>query len=179
VPDIVCIRVCWDRTEVPFYADGFHVVRVSPETAWPLGRRGAALAGAWRQLATPQAAGMLTLDGDVVIDPADYEAMFSALAADPAAVHVAPLRLWPVSTHADSWVWGHGRGVFSQEDTDDPDLFTFGFTYLPRALIGACIKAGMTRWTYPNVDRKVCDQARTLGIPARVVRGASPKHLHY
>jgi hypothetical protein len=180
MPEIVCIRVSWDRTAIPLRIRGYHMMHVSPEPEHPFGRKGATLTGAWRQLSTPAAAGMLILDGDVAIDPLDHAAMLTAIHHDPAVVHVAPVRLWPVSTRADGWMWGHGNGRFSaDEDPDDPDVFTFCFTYLPKRLIEGCIKAGMPQWTYPNVDRRVQGQAQAMRIPARVVRGASPKHLNF
>jgi hypothetical protein len=178
VPGIVQVRVCWDRAEIPLRVD-FHIVRIGPESGYPFGRRGLALVSAWRQLAAVDTPGMLVLDGDVAVDPVDYAAMLAAIVAEPAAVHVAPVRLWPISTHVADWVWGHGRAVFSQDDPDNPDVFTFSFTYLPRALIEACITAGMGEWTYPGVDRRVCEQSRTLRVPVHVVRGAAPKHVNF
>ena len=179
MPDIVCVRLDWDRTAIPLRLGRFHDLHVAPEPGWPFGRKGLALAGAWRQLATPAAAGMLLLDGDVAADPADRDAMLAAIDAEPEAVHAAPVRLWPVSTHLPRWVWGHGRGGYGTEDTDDPDTFTFCFTFLPRALISGCLRAGLAEWAYPHVDRNTCEQARALGIPVRVVRDAYPVHLNF
>jgi hypothetical protein len=177
--DIVTIRMDWDRTAIPLRLPQFRVVAFGPEPGFPFGRKGAALAGAWRQLATPAAAGMLILDGDVAIDPADVRAMFTAIDPAPDIVHVAPARLWPISTGQPGWVWGHGRGRYTQDDHDDPDVWTFCFTYLPRQLIEACVKTGLETWAYPSVDRRVHQLAAELGVPARTVRGAAPKHLHY
>jgi hypothetical protein len=75
-------------------------------------------------------------------------------------------------------VWGHGKGDFSRDDPDDPDVYGLSFTFLPRRLIGACVKAGLETWTYPNVDRFIHRESRRLKIRARVVRAASPKHLN-
>jgi hypothetical protein len=177
----VCVRVDWDRGAVPLplHAGRYHAVHVMAEPAYPLGRKGLVLASAWRQLSRDGADGMLILDGDVAIDPADHAAMFAAIGREPGAVHVAPVRLWPISTHLRSWVWGHGQGGYSQDETDDPDVFTFAYTYLPRRLIEACISAGMDGWAYPDVDRNTCRCARREKIPARVVRDASPKHLNW
>jgi len=122
---------------------------------------------------------MLVLDGDVVIDPVDHDAMFAAIDKEPDAVHVAPVKLWPVSTHLDGWVWGHGLEFFSAKDPSRPDRFSFCYTYLPKRLLEACIKSGMDEWHYPGVDQKVSKVCRELGIPIRVARSCQPKHLNY
>ncbi len=170
------VRLDWDRTAIPLRLRGFYPLHIAPEPGWPFGRKGLALAGAWRQLGTPAAAGMLILDGDVAADPLDLAAMLAAIHADPAVIHTAPVRLWPVSTKLDGWVWSHGRGQFTQQDVDDPDLFGFSFTYLPRRLIEG---AGLDRLTYPGVDRQVMSVAQKMRIPVRLVRGARPVHLNY
>jgi hypothetical protein len=187
MPPVLLVRIDWDRTAIPLHLPGWHQLHVGPEPVWPFGRKGLALTRAWRQLAgakfnrelagTP--AGMLLLDGDVAVDPLDVRAMMDAVEETPGAVLVAPVRLWPVSTKIPRWVWGHGRGEFGQDDVDDPDCFTFCFTYLPAALIEACIAAGLDEWAYPEVDRAVVEVARKTRAVVRVVRGAAPKHLHY
>ena len=180
---IICIRLDWNRTAIPLrIASSYYTLHYGPEPAHPFGRRGLAMAGAWQQLAGPDIAGMLILDGDVAIDPHDHRHMLQAIDKDPHdTVHAAPVRLWPVSTHLTDWVWGHGAdGRFSQNDTDDHiDIFTFCFTYLPRRLMQACITSGLAEWTYPGVDGKFCQQARTIGMAVSVVREARPKHLNY
>ena len=149
----------------------------SPGTRW--GGRGLAMAGAWNQLGGG-CEGMLCLDGDVAIDPIDHDAMFDAIDVEPTAVHIAPVKLWPVSTHLDGWVWGHGvNSRFSAKDPSRPDCFTFCYTYLPRRLIESCIKAGLEEWMYPGVDKHVSRVAREIGISIRVVRSCQPKHLNY
>ena len=174
------VRIDWDRTAIPLReAKKYYTLHVGPEAEFPFGRKGLALAGAWKQLATPGCAGMLILDGDVAIDPHDTTAMLTAIQAEPEAVHAAPVKLWPASTKRDGCVWGHGRGDFSTEDPDDPDLFGFSFTYLPRKLIEASIKAGLPEWSYPNVDRMTRKTAQQMKLPVRVVRQATPKHLNY
>ncbi len=177
---VVLVRICWDRQSMPKCPRGFYTLHVDPEPEYPFGRKGLALASAWRQLGTPEAAGMVILDGDVAIDLTDHAAMLVAIEKEPGKVHVAPVKLWPASTKLQRWVWGHGKGRFTnRDDPDDPDMFGFSFTYLPRVLIEAVIAAGMTQWTYPNVDRLTHQTAKEQGIGARTVRGASPKHLNY
>ena len=123
---------------------------------------------------------MLTLDGDVAVDPVDHAAMMASIDTGPEMVWVAPVRLWPVSTHLSGWVWGHGPNRrYSRTDTSTPDVFTFSYTYLPRALLTACIDEGLEGWCYPGVDKRVSEVARKFEVPIRVCRGASPKHLNF
>ena len=115
----------------------------------------------------------------MAIDPLDQLAMMRAINREPEVVHTAPVRLWPKSTQWGDWTWGHHTGQPGQVSVDDPWVFSFNFTYLPRRLLSICKQAGMTRWTFPNCDSQVCTTAHNAKIPVRVVHGASPKHLHY
>jgi hypothetical protein len=176
----ICIRVIWDRTAIPLPLKGFYSVHVGPEPGYPFGRRGLTLAGAWQQLSCAASLGMLMLDGDVAVDPCDVAIMMQAIGSNPDVVHVAPVKIWPVSTKRGQWVWAHSRDDNSQDDTDEPIGFGFSFTYLPRALIESCIEAGLRSWAYPWTDTNVSKQARELGTRICVVRnGCSPKHLNY
>jgi hypothetical protein len=182
--DFVICRVNWDRTAPPFHMPGairWFDLHVGPEPGYPFGRRGLAIAGAWRQLGSRKDAGMLLMDGDVAIDPLDLAAMGDAIAATPAMVLVGPVRLWPASTMRESWVWGHWKAPHgpTQDSVERPDRFGFGFTYLPAALLERAIAAGLEGWTFPNVDVRVSDTARRHRIRARVVDHCHPKHLHY
>lgn len=178
---VILMRLNWDRTALPgLCPPGFYTTHVTPSDDHPYGRKGLVIASAWRALSDDGMAGLVILDGDVAIDPADVGAMLAAVEDDPGAVHVAPVRLWPVSTKAAGWVWGHGRAnTFTQRDLEHPDCFGFGFTYLPRELIEASLDAGLEDWGYPGVDARVGDVGRKLKIPVRVVRGASPKHINF
>lgn len=175
------VRLDWNRTAVPLRIGryGFYTLHVDPEPGHPFGRKGLQLARAWATLAKPGSAGLVILDGDVAVDPQDLAHMLAAIDGEPDCIHVAPVRLWPVSTKLDRWVWGHGAGRFSRDDPDEPDLFGFSFTYLPAALVRSCIVHGMKTWAYPDVDANTRARARALGLPVRVVRGAAPKHLNY
>jgi hypothetical protein len=175
--DVICVRVCWNGTELPLRLSRFHKLHVSPEAEHPFGRKGLALASAWNTLA-PAADGMLILDGDVAVDPYDVAVMMQAIDAQPLSVLVAPVKLWPASTHLKNWVWGHGINAYSQEDADEPNLFTFSFTYLPRLLIEDCIRVGMASWTYPNVDKRVCARAQANKCTVRIVE-CFPTHVNY
>jgi hypothetical protein len=181
MPQVVLVRADWDRTAIPLrIASRFYTLHLSPEPGHPFGRRGLGMAAAWRQLAGPQAAGMVFLDGDVAIDPLDLAAMLTAIDGEPGRVHTAPVRLWPSSTKQSHWVWGHGQdGFFRDRDPDECNYFGLSFTYLPRVLIADCMRRNMDSWHYPNVDTQIRRRAAALGITARVVRAASPKHLNY
>jgi hypothetical protein len=179
--NIVRVRINWDHVPLIKCPPGFHLLNVLPEPEYPFGRKGLALASGWDQLrGTPSAAGMLMLDSDVAVDPEEVAIMEEAIHADPLAVHIAPVRLWPASTKLDTWVWGHGLRKFSQDDDPDaPGIFTFCFTYLPERLIIACVTAGLKTWTYPLVDQRVSKVARGLRLKTHTVRGCAPVHLNY
>jgi hypothetical protein len=178
---IIGLRINWDFTAIPLNIDGFHMLHIGPEVEYPFGRKGLAITRAWQAMYdSPDIVGLIILDGDVVIDPLDQAAMHEAINNDPDIVHVAPAKLWPVSTKViDNWVWGHGKGEFSQSFVNDPDIFSFCYTYLPKELVIASISAGMPKWTYPTVDKNVSLIARKMGLKVNVVMSASPKHIHY
>ena len=178
---VVLVRLDWDHTALPQRTGplGFYTLHVDPEPGHPFGRKGLALAAAWAQLATPEAAGLVILDGDVAIDPQDLAVMLAAVEVSPDVVHVGPVRLWPVSTKKDRWTWGHGTGTFSRDDPDEPDVWGLSFTYLPRPAVDAAVRAGLHNWRYPHVDVRIRQTARKAGITARTLRGATPKHLNY
>ena len=179
---VVFVRVLWDRQPSPLEVPGIRHfdLRVTPEPAWPYGRKGLALLGAWKQLRTRQCTGMLIQDGDVAVDPLDVAVMLQTVGRYPGQVWTAPVRLWPRSTQRDTWVWGHwGAAGPSQQPTPEPTFFSFCFTYLPRRVLEHAERAGMENWTFPGVDRRMSLAARAAGIPVRVVDGCQPKHLHY
>lgn len=179
------LRIIWTahRVQFPLLMPVFNIkeVRVSPEPAAPFGRKGLVLASAWKQLAKPDTAGVLFLDGDVVVDPHDVMMMLLAINKDPAAVHIAPAKLWPVTMgDAPGWVWGHCRNAeWSQVMTMDPDFFAFNFTYVPRKVIETAIGKGLRGKVFPEVDRHVSKTARELGTRMSVVEDCYPKHMHY
>jgi hypothetical protein len=177
--ELVSVRVDWDRTALPYRLLGFYTIHIGPEPEHPFGRKGAALAGAWRQLSRRHTDGMLIVDGDVAVDLLDLAAMRASIHDAPAAVHAAPVRLWPASTAVTDWVWGHWDTERTQGQVDRVRRFSFGFTYLPRQLIGDCIRAGLEGWTFPHVDEMVSGQAVKSGTEVRLVEGCTPKHLHF
>ena len=183
------VRVIWDAHTISFplriHTYNMRELHVSPEPAHPFGRKGLVLASAWQQLGTAEgqlpAAGMLLLDGDVMIDPHDMIMMHGAILTEPTAVHTAPVRLWPVSKNdLEGWAWGHWKNSQpGQGECDDPDFFSFNFTYVPRAVLDAAVKSGLKGWQFPNVDRRMSAVARATKTPIRVVKDCLPKHMHY
>jgi hypothetical protein len=178
--ELVCARLNWSRTapETPMSRQ-FYTLHVGPEPGYPFGRKGLALAGAWAQLSHPGQSGMLLLDGDVIIDPEDLYQMLRAVGADDAAVHTAPVRIWPASTHKKAWTWAHWAAEPSQQVDEAPRWFSFCFTYLPRALIDRAVRDGLPDWTYPSVDSRVSQSAQAAGLRVRVVPDCWPKHINY
>ena len=146
--NIICVRPIWDREALPMprklqYRRGdrlhpvkFFPVHVGPEPDHPVGRKGHVLARAWEQLrGSPPADGLLILDGDVAVDPEHTRAMIEAIDSDCTRVWTAPVRIWPVSTHRQDWVWAHWEDHASQELDMFPRYFSFSFTYLPAGLV--------------------------------------------
>jgi hypothetical protein len=177
---LVTIRTIWNNQKLNLPSMyGFRDIHMNSSDEYPVGRKGHVLARTWEQLADPETAGMLILDGDVAVDPLDCGAMGDAIKAHPEIVHVAPIRLWPASTHLETWVWGHGWGQYSQGWTKKINWFTFGFTYLPARLIVLAITAGLADWHYPNVDKRVCAVANTHGIEVKLVNDCHPKHCNF
>jgi hypothetical protein len=156
-------------------------LHIDPTPEHPFGSKGHAFSEAWRVLGNKECAGMLLMDADVSIDPIDYSAMGEAVNAEPAAVHTAPVRLWPASTQRASWIWGHwcDECKQGQQFCAQPDRFTFSFTYLPRRLLSLADKAGLKGWTFPGVDLRMAAVAKRNNIPVRVVPECHPKHMHY
>jgi hypothetical protein len=180
--NVVFCRIDWDHKAFPLNLPGIrlHTLRVDPEPDYPFGRKGRVIQRGWEQLRGPDVAGLILLDGDVAIDLYDVDQMFAAVDSDPRAVWVAPAKLWPQSTRRPSWIWGHRAGEPSQEMvTSGITFFSFCFTYLPAALLGRCVKAGLSGWTFPTVDTQVSRIARTGRTRIRVVEGIEVTHLHY
>jgi hypothetical protein len=181
------VRVLWDAHTVEFPLRlpmaNIKEIHVTPEASHPFGRKGLVLASAWKQATEgrPDIAGMLILDGDVLIDPHDWFMMRQAIQLEPGAVQIGPSKLWPVSLDGlPGWAWGHCKnGNFTQDDTDDPDFFAFNFTYIPRKVIELAIAKGLKTKVFPGVDTFVSKTAREAKIPMRVVKDCYPKHMHY
>jgi hypothetical protein len=177
--DILCVRINWNHTALDQRAARyFYTAHIEPSARYPVGQKGLVLDSMWRQLTQPAATGMLLLDGDVAIDDTDYRAMLAAIDVEPDIVHTAPVKLWPVSTKREDWIWAHWRDEPGQYMQHDPLWFSFCFTYLPRALIEKAHAEGFTTWCYPYVDAQMSRVCQESGIRASVVSGCWPKHLN-
>lgn len=193
--DLLMCRMTWKgHTTGPNHP---HLTQydVVPEPGWPVGRKGLMLTEMWRQLSKPTSEGMLINDGDCVIDGYDFTAMVWSVGQARTDVHVAPVRLWPKATGYPDWVWGHrhepllaGDGSVDigvqmkdwQTDVDDPVMFSFNFTFIPRRLMEAAIERGLAEQIFPHVDEFMWMVARDEGIPVRTVRyGCAPKHMNF
>lgn len=182
--ETVRVRVRWRGRALDYHPPRFHELDVTPEPGAPFGRKGAQILGAWHQLAGPATAGMLTLDGDVAIDPVDLAAMNHAIATRPGAVHVAPVRNWAISTGRAEWEWAHWPfGTTPGKVLLPPGRFSFGFTYLPRVMFEDWTPrvdhGGWPAWHYPWCDRNASELARRLRLDVRLVNDCHPKHVHY
>jgi hypothetical protein len=180
VPEILMVRMSWmEKTTLPSPGP-FHDYVLKPTPQWPNGQRGLFLSRTWELLHGPRTAGMLTLDGDVAADPLQLSIMARAIAEDTDSVHIALVRLWPRSTHAGRWIWGHGRERYTSNfQLEDLHRFTFSFTYLPRDLVEACIMEGLPEWVYPEVDRRVSHVAEAKGFRVNPVTNCQPVHLNF
>ena len=127
------------------------------------------------------------LDGDTVIvewdlavSPEDIRAFENWCEIDPEEVHVAPYRLYPVSTGLPAPVWAHRRvgraSPWITKGDAECDLFGFGLVYLPLAVVrrhldaklGVTGDARFSQWHY----------GAGLG-PVQVHWDVRPIHLHY
>lgn len=183
---VICVRMDWDRTAIPLptLPGRWHTVHYGPEPGHPGGCRGLAMSSAWDQYsAGTGAAGLLLLDGDVVIDPLDLKNMLAYIHGEPQLVWTAPMLLWPASTTRKDWVWGHWPGGPHDASQDfHYDAISWcglGFTYLPRRLIEDCQREGLGTWRFPHVDTRICERSQFLGVEIAVARQCHPKHVNY
>src|SRR5580704_19270705 len=92
---VVPVRMIWNHNPViPLPGLNIRETYVDPEPEYPYGRKGLVLTRVW-EMFNEDAHGMLIVDGDVAIDPADMNAMSNSISKDTSAVHVAPAKLWP------------------------------------------------------------------------------------
>jgi hypothetical protein len=189
--DLIMARMTWKGHTTGANHPHLTQYDVVPEPGWPVGRKGMMFTRMWQQLAKPTSEGILINDGDCVIDGYDFTAMVWAVGQERDAVHAGPVRLWPKATGYPDWVWGHrhepipGAGLDVQmkdwqTDVDDPVMFSFNFTFIPRRLMEAAIKHGLEDQIFPHVDEFMWMVARDEGIPVRPVRyGCAPKHMNF
>lgn len=128
-------------------------------------------------------AGIILMDCDIAADPDDLAAMREAAQLAPGDVHTALVKNWPASTGRGEWMWSHrggtlGAPVASQEIADPPAYFATDLTYLPPLLLNLA-RPLMHAWKWFEGDVQLSEIALRHGIPAHLVRGARPKHLHF
>lgn len=188
--DLLLMRLAWKDQFVGKTLPLFGEYSVYPTNKYPNGQKGLVIANAWENISTPRSDGLVIYDGDVVIDPVDYGTLMDMAATEREAVWTTPARIWPRRTQLPEWVWSHRKEVEpdclvtevirqGQIDIDDPDSFSFCFTYLPRRLIEGTIKKGLKKRAYPGVDKFMWQTAKELGIPVRVAHDCHPKHLNW
>jgi hypothetical protein len=188
--DLIHCRLAWKGHFEGRTLPSFTEHSIGPEPGYPLGRKGMFLASLWRELAQPTTDGFIINDGDVVVDPHDYNALLLYVASEKDAVWTAPVKLWPKATQLPEWIWGHRKPLDPsltipevvkawQEDVDDPVMFSFCFTWLPRRLMLAALEDGLETWRYPKVDWNMWETAQKHGIPVHTIRDCHPRHLNY
>lgn len=137
----------------------------------------------WCGLAAAQLPGILWVDPDVAADPDDLEAMGQAVAAYPGWVHTGMVKLWPISTGHQDWIWSHRGGTLgcptvTQDETVPVSYIAMGFLWTPSVLLDAAFPRYRT-WEYPEIDVGLSELAQALAIPMAQVLACRPKHLHF
>lgn len=176
------VRFNWDHQALPYDPSQvgvtFKDIHLQPTPAFPVGRKGLALVSYWEQMQRMRPyLGILIMDGDVALDPLDIHIMRIYIGESPDAVVTAPIRLW----YEGEWFWSH-RGAANLLNTEEPDeihFFSFGFTYIPAALIETAGDAGLHSESYPYVDEFVSKVAMKMGLKIILAEGCTPKHLHF
>lgn len=159
------------------------IIRVTPETDAPRGRKAVRMAEYWRSARQNGAIGVLWQDPDIVIDPDDRRSMLAAIGMRPGSIHVATHKLWPASTMRDEWVYGHGvmrdgYPVLGQKWESRAEWFALGYTWTPGELLDLALPH-MPAWVFGQVDSGLSATARQHGIPGYAVAQCRPKHLHF
>ena len=160
-----------------------HILNIWPSKEWPHGREAQAISDYWYAVSLIDMAGLLLVGCDVAADLDDIQAMTDAVAERPGDVHTGLVKLWPASTGRDDWIWSHRGGTLgsptaTQDETAPVTYFSIGFAWLPARLLNlAC--PGMESWRWGETDVKLSELALNEGIPAHVVPGCRPKHLHF
>lgn len=150
---------------------------------YPDNHRAILMSELWEHVRAAGAAGICWLTCDVALDPGDLEAIRDAATALPGIVHTGFVKLWPASTARDDWMWSHRTGtlgypVATQDETAPVAYFSIDAVWTPAALLDLAFPAGKA-WAWNEIDLRLSEIALTTGIPARVVPGCRPKHLHF
>lgn len=160
-----------------------YLLDVHPRPGFPYGLKGRDFSALWRDLPEARPAGLLLLDPDVAADPDDLAAMTAAVLEAPQLLHTGAVKLWPVSTGLDDWIWSHRGGTLGwpaatqQEDVPIAYVAT-DMLWAPARLLDLVAEAG-SDWTVFQFDVGLSEIALAHGIEARLVPGCRPKHLHF
>lgn len=179
---ITVIQTSWrDFRVAGIHAD--YVLASKPEPGFPHGRKAILMSDLWRRLRPHGLAGVLWVDPDVAADPDDLAAMAQAVRAHPTWIHTAVLKLWPISTGRDDWIWSHRGGTLgfpaaTQDETVPVSYIAMGFVWTPAQLLDAAFPRYQD-WEYHQIDVGLSELAQVLGIPMAIVPGCRPKHLHF
>lgn len=175
--EVYAVRFSWQTPSALPSPGRFFEVVMTADAEHPHGQRGMWMSRCWDFAQTQGAEGMLCLDGDTAVEPADVAAMGQDIENDPDAVHTTPVRLYPPGK---TWEWAHGRDYYSQRRvTQGINLFGFAFTYLPGSLLNACVDAGMEEWVFPLVNKNLCAVAQKQRCRVHLVDCVFPTHLHW
>ena len=160
-----------------------HVIRTRPDHLYPHGRKGQGMQDWYAQVRDRGHHGIVWLDADVAADPDDLAAIDDAIIKRPDYMHTAALKLWPASTGRDDWMWSHRTGDHgSPEATQDISApvryVATGMLYTPMKLLSLCY-GPLARLQWAEVDVFLSEMALRHDIPARIVLGCRPKHLHF
>lgn len=98
-------------------------------------------------------------------------------------MHTGLVKLWPESTGRPDWIWSHrggtlGSPVASQDESAPVSYVSTGFLFTPARLLDLAVSV-MPFWQWAEVDVGLSEIALRAGIPAAVVPGCQPKHLHF
>lgn len=160
-----------------------YVLPIWPTEQYPNGQKAALLSDLWAMRRSFGDPGLLVFDPDVAADPDDLDAMGEAVYDTPADVHTGMVKLWAHSTGRDDWIWSHrggtiGAPIASQDEAAPVSYFATGFLWLPERLLDLAFPV-FRWWTWLELDVRLPELAMEAGIPAHVVSGCRPKHLHF
>lgn len=179
---LIVVQTEWNDFRVKgIHAD--YVLRVRPETGHPHGRKAMGMSVLWGQLRAATLPGLLWADPDVAADLDDLAAMRAAVAMRPSDVHTAMVKLWPISTGLDDWIWSHRGGTLgfpaaTQDESVPVSYFAMGLVWTPARLLDLAFPR-FRGWAFHEIDVGLSEICMTSGIPRHAVAGCRPKHLHF
>jgi len=108
----------------------------------------------------------ILIEWDIAYEPDAMNTFIEYCMAEPERIHVAPFRLWPISTALEGPVWVHRHWEpMWWINRYDPfcQLFGFGFIYLPIDIVKKYLETKpertddtvFSKWHYLNVQHDV------------------------